>query len=158
MNLRGSAPVRSLQASSVGLSSQCLSLELLRLPCPAVASCLSHDSLQRIPFLLSRHRGGCHTVEFCGVISTVVPWCLAPLPRSWQHGSAGSFVATSAREFPSVTTSCSSIRFCVYGHGGAPIMEPFDFQRYPLCFMLQDALIILTPVFLIVIGVLFWPS
>ena len=36
--------------------------------------------------------------------------------------------------------------------------DPFDFSRYPLSFMLQDALIILTPVLLIVIGVLFWPS
>jgi hypothetical protein len=36
--------------------------------------------------------------------------------------------------------------------------DPFNFPRYPLSFMLQDALIILTPVFLILIGVLFWPS
>ena len=35
------------------------------------------------------------------------------------------------------------------------IMERFDFHRYPLCFLLQDALILLTPVFLILIGVLF---
>ena len=37
-------------------------------------------------------------------------------------------------------------------------MERFDFSRYPLCFMLQDALIILTPVFLILVGILFGPS
>ena len=36
--------------------------------------------------------------------------------------------------------------------------DPFDFPRYPLSFMLQDALIILTPVVMIVIGVIFWPS
>ena len=34
-------------------------------------------------------------------------------------------------------------------------MEWFDFQRYPLTFMIQDALILLTPVFLILIGGLF---
>ena len=39
-----------------------------------------------------------------------------------------------------------------------PIMERFDFSHYPLCFMLQDALIILTPVLLILVGILFWPS
>lgn len=32
--------------------------------------------------------------------------------------------------------------------------ERFDSQRYPLCFMLQDALLILTPVLLILIGTL----
>ena len=36
-----------------------------------------------------------------------------------------------------------------------PIMERFYFQRYPLYFMLQDALILLTPVLLILIGGLF---
>jgi hypothetical protein len=34
-------------------------------------------------------------------------------------------------------------------------MNRFDFQRYPISFMLQDALIILTPVFLTLIGYLF---
>jgi hypothetical protein len=33
--------------------------------------------------------------------------------------------------------------------------ERFDDQRYPLSFMLQDALILVTPVFLILIGGLF---
>jgi hypothetical protein len=36
-----------------------------------------------------------------------------------------------------------------------PIMEPFNFQRYPLSFMFQDALILLTPVLLTLIGFLF---
>jgi hypothetical protein len=36
-----------------------------------------------------------------------------------------------------------------------PIMDRFDFQRYPISFMLQDALILLTPVLLTLIGVLF---
>jgi len=34
-------------------------------------------------------------------------------------------------------------------------MERFDFQRYPISFMVQDALILLTPVLLTLIGVLF---
>ncbi len=33
-------------------------------------------------------------------------------------------------------------------------MDRFDFQRYPVSFMIQDALIILTPVFLTLLG--FW--
>ena len=33
--------------------------------------------------------------------------------------------------------------------------ERFDLHRYPPCFIVQDALIILTPVFLILIGSLF---
>ena len=33
-------------------------------------------------------------------------------------------------------------------------MERFDFHRYPLRFMLQDALIILSPVLLTLVGVL----
>jgi hypothetical protein len=41
-----------------------------------------------------------------------------------------------------------------------PIMDPLfddsiDSPRYPLSFMVQDALILLTPVFLILIGSLF---
>ena len=34
-------------------------------------------------------------------------------------------------------------------------MGRFDFQRYPVSFILQDALILLTPVLLTLIGVLF---
>jgi hypothetical protein len=33
-------------------------------------------------------------------------------------------------------------------------MERFDFQRYPVSFMIQDALIVLTPAILVLIGVL----
>ena len=36
-----------------------------------------------------------------------------------------------------------------------PIMERFEHQRYPVRFILQDALIILTPVILTLIGILF---
>jgi hypothetical protein len=43
--------------------------------------------------------------------------------------------------------------FLLYGHGGA-LMKRSDFRHYPLNFMLQDALILLTPVFLMLIGVL----
>ena len=43
---------------------------------------------------------------------------------------------------------------CMYGHGGAH-MERFEFQRYPVSFMLQDAFILLTPVLLTLMGVLF---
>ena len=34
-------------------------------------------------------------------------------------------------------------------------MRRFDFQRYPVSYMVQDALILLTPVFLTLLGVLF---
>jgi hypothetical protein len=41
------------------------------------------------------------------------------------------------------------------GAGVCPIMERFDFQHYPLRFLLQDALILLTPIVLTLLGVLF---